>query len=87
MTVNCDFFRIGTNHLALTSAATDAAARKPLFEVVPLLPGLLFRSGLMSVSIPVLPTCVGLVACIQALLLRPTPIASRGRTAIPTPCV
>jgi hypothetical protein len=60
---------------------------KPLFEVVPLLPGFLFRRGLMNVIIPMLATCVGLVARIKAFLLRPAPVASGRRIVSPTLCV
>ena len=42
---------------------------QPLLELVPLLPGCLFRGGLMKVIIPVLSTCIGLVAGIEGLLL------------------
>jgi hypothetical protein len=71
---------------ALRDAASDAAC-EPLFQVIPFLPGFLLRSGLVDIIIPMLPTRVGLVALIEALLCRPTPVASRARVVNPTPCV
>jgi hypothetical protein len=70
----------------LARVAIDAAT-KPLLEVVPILPGYLFRSGLMKVIIPMLPTCIGLMARIKAFVLGPAPVASRRRVTSPTPCV
>ena len=58
---------------------------EPLFQVIPLLPGILLRFGL--IIIPMLPTDIGLVALIQAFLCRPTPVASRARVVNPTSCL
>jgi hypothetical protein len=60
---------------------------EPLFEVVPLLPGFLFRSRLMIVIIPMLPAHVGLMARIKALSFRPIRVASRRRVDSPMCCV
>jgi hypothetical protein len=55
---------------------------EPLFQIISLLPGFLLRIGL--IIIPMLPPDIGLVALIQALLCRPTPVASRARVVNPT---
>ena len=47
-------------------------------------PGFLFRSGLMNVIIPMLPTRVGLVTRINLFVLRLTFIASRRRVVNPS---
>ena len=60
---------------------------EPLFEIVPLLPGFLFRSRLMIVIIPMLPAHVGLMARIKALLFRPIHVAGRRRVDGPMCCV
>jgi hypothetical protein len=46
----------------------SGAACEPVFEVVPLLPGFSFRGRLVSGIIPMLSTCIGLVAYIEAFL-------------------
>ena len=70
----------------LRNAASDAA-REPLFQVIPLLPGFLFRLGLVEIVVPMLPACTGLVALIQALSCPLTPVASHARIVNLTSCL
>lgn len=56
---------------------------KPLFQVISLLPVLLFPFGLMNGGIAVLPTCVGLVAGIDLFLLGPTTVTGDRRGSGP----
>jgi hypothetical protein len=50
-------------------------ARKPLLEVVPLLPRLLFPCGLTTTIISVLAAGVAVVSGVEALSFRGTPVA------------
>ena len=52
------------------AVASSEPARKPLFENVSVLPGFSLRSGLMNVVVAMLPPYVGVMARIQASLLR-----------------
>jgi hypothetical protein len=51
--------------------------RKPLLELVPLLPRFLFLWGLMTTIISVLAAGVAVVAGVEAFLFRRMPVAGR----------
>ena len=57
--------------------ASADVTRKPLLELIPLLPRFLFPCGLMTIVISVLAAGVGVVAGVNAFLLRRTPVAGR----------
>jgi hypothetical protein len=66
--VPADLPRRSSSGAASPSNVAGAAAGEPVFQVVPLLPGFSFRGRLVSGIIPMLSTCVGLVARIEAFL-------------------
>jgi hypothetical protein len=63
------------------SLAAGSTASEPSFEVIPVLPRFLFRCRLFRVIVPMLASCVRVVARIRALLLGLAPV-SRWKTLI-----
>jgi len=72
-------FGVTSTLLTLSRFVATAAACEPTFELISLLPRLLFRSRLVDITVPMFSTGVGLVTPIEAFLFRPTPVARRAR--------
>ena len=69
------------------SLAAGSTASEPSFEVIPVLPRFLFRCRLFRVIVPMLASCVRVVARIRALLLGLAPVSRWTRLVRSRRCI